>query len=344
MAHRAVSVVVDRQDHRRSHSVVISVPCLVSYRKVVAPEPLRLHKVHATSASFAALGCDRHRVSDHPSRRTAARLVGGKYLADRSVHDHVYFTFGSSAQPSGLCLRSLVAPLRHVANSVSALEESPERVAFLEQRSNHCVLPRGVRVNRSQLHSELRQVKARLLGLSHRPCPNLANHASDAYVYRRGVLCLVREATPPPGHVRCPALPVRSPVRGFEALVRDMGERAEDLECSRYFPPQRAVVCARVPSALPPKCFPRSSLVEFAFSAASITEGRVQRQVADKRGEGAVQVALGELARGVLPEAFYPLFVAVLDLAARRFVDAAAFVSVLTPSSERTSRSITSTL
>ena len=111
---------------------------------------------------------DRHRVGDHPSRRAAARLDGGKYLTDRSVHDHIYFTFGRSAQPSGLCLRSLVAPLQHVANPVSALEESPKRVALLEQLGDHCALARGVWDNRPQLHSELRQGKACLFSLPHR--------------------------------------------------------------------------------------------------------------------------------------------------------------------------------
>ena len=100
---------------------------------------------------------DRHRVGDHPSRRAAARLDGGKYLADRPVHGHIYFTFGRSAQPPGLRLCSLVAPLQHVANPVSALEESPERVTLLEKLGDHCALAGGVRVNRYQLNSKLRQ-------------------------------------------------------------------------------------------------------------------------------------------------------------------------------------------
>ena len=58
-------------------------------------------------------------------------------------------------------------------------------------------LARGVWVNRSQLHSELRQVKACLFSFPHRTRPNLANHAPDAYVYfRGGVLGLVMD--PPP--------------------------------------------------------------------------------------------------------------------------------------------------
>ena len=154
---------------------------------------------------------------------------------------------------------------------------------------------------------------------------------------------MVREAVPPPGRVRRPALPVRSPVRRLEAIIRDMGKCAEDLKCGRYSPPQRAVIFARVPTALPPKCFPWSSFVKLSFSAATITEGRVQRQVADERGEGAVQVALGKS-----PVAYSlkcsTRFLSLYLIAAWRFVDAAYFVSVPTPSSDRTSRSTTSTL
>ena len=154
--YRKVSVVVDRHDHRCPHAAVTGVPRFVSHLKVVPPEPFGLHEVHSPCAPFAALLRNFHWVSDHPPRYPAARLDGGKYLADRPVHDHIYLTLGRRAQPSGLCLRRLGALFHHVADPLSSLQESPERVTFLEELGYHRVFVCGVRVDCAQLDSELR--------------------------------------------------------------------------------------------------------------------------------------------------------------------------------------------
>jgi hypothetical protein len=75
---------------------------------------------------------------------------------------------------------------------------------------------------------------------------------------------------------------MRSPVRGFEALVGHMRKRVQDLERRRHSPTHGAIVQARVPSVLPPERFPRRPLVKLPFGATPISEGGIKRQATNE--------------------------------------------------------------
>ena len=97
MAYCVVTVIVNRQDNRRTYAIASGVPRLMTHFEVVTSEPFGLHEVHAACAPFAAFGRDFHWVSDYAPCRPAACLDGGEDLANRPFHHDVNFSLGRCA-------------------------------------------------------------------------------------------------------------------------------------------------------------------------------------------------------------------------------------------------------